>query len=184
MNDYNNNKWNKLINWTGEKKKERLAKETLGTLHGSLYRYWHYSDKNGIVRILTIDESLRLALKELGLTEERWEKLAIKIFYIGVIRKESRDSLDYTKKKDKYLREHMITSWLDGDLKYISDTLKEALSYFGIEMSEWIKYGDTVIEMYDLQNSPDMREFGYINAIMPMKNNLHLIWQIIECNLN
>ena len=42
-------------------------------------------------------------------------------------------------------------------------------------MEEWVKYGDTVIEMYNITDDEDLREYGDIVAIMPMKNNRHLL---------
>ena len=54
--------------------------------------------------------------------------------------------------------------------------LNEALAYFDIPEDEWIKYGDTVIEMHNINDSnKDVEEFGYIAQIMPMKNNKHLL---------
>lgn len=53
--------------------------------------------------------------------------------------------------------------------------LYTALAYFNIDIDEWVKYGDTVVEMHDLTSDKDLDDFGDIVAIMPMKNNRHLL---------
>lgn len=163
------------ITESNDSKQIRLAKEELAHRHGSLYRYDWYSNKDYIQSLLTVDEKLSNALYLLGLPEERWKKLALRFYYLGVIRKESRDSNDYTRKNTKHLRRSMIEEWPNEDkyLKDIADLIIEALSYFQIDANEWIEYGDTVIEMHELQEDSDMKEYGYIDSIMPMKNNLH-----------
>ena len=117
-------------------------------------------------------------LNELNLSETRWKRIAEELLYIGLIRRESRDYMDLSKKNTPGLREHTLTAWgeMEGVNKIISDYLKKALSYFNIDEEEWIKYGDAVVEMYNLyEKNADLKEYGIIQAIMPMKNNEHLL---------
>lgn len=159
-----------------DKKKLRLAREILASKHSSLYRFEYYSNKKYIEQLLTVDDYFKSALDTLGLSEERWKKIALMIFYIGTIRKLSRDSSDYSKKLPKHYREHMLSDWTTGvSLKDYIETLKKALDFFNIRIEEWVDYGDAVIEMHDLYNNPDINEFGLISSIMPMKNNMHLL---------
>lgn len=159
-----------------DKKKFRMAQEQLANRNGTLYRFNQYSDKKYIERLFTIDEYFKNALNTIGLSEDRWKNIALMIFYIGAIRKLSRDSFDYSEKSPKYMREYLVNNWSTNfSLKYHFEILKNALNFFNIEIQEWIEYGDTVIEMYDLYDNPDMKEFGIINSIMPMKNNMHLL---------
>lgn len=158
-----------------EKKKLRLAKEKLASRHGSLYRVDHYSERY-IEQLLTVDDSFKSALEDLGLSEVRWSKIALMIFYIGTIRKLSRNSSDYSNKLKKHVREDMVSNWpKESLLKDYIEALKKALNFFNIRIDEWVEYGDAVIEMYDLYNRPDMKEFGFISSIMPMENNMHLL---------
>lgn len=157
-----------------DKKKLRLAKEELASRHGSLYRSTDYSDKMHKEKLLTIDNSFKNALGVIGISEERWNKLALMIYYLGTIRKLSRDSSDYSKKLPRYHREYMLSIWSADDFfKNYIETLIEALNFFNIKVEEWLEYGDAVIEMHDLYNNPDMEEFGFITSIMPLENNLH-----------
>lgn len=126
--------------------------------------------------MLTVDDHFRKSLDILGLSEDRWKKIGFHLFYVGVIRAMSRDSSDYSKKRPEYIRQDIIDNWADHGLKDEVLTLKEALAYFNISEEEWIKYGDTVIEMHNINdNNKDLEEFGIITQIMPMKNNRHLL---------
>ena len=159
-----------------DKKQLRLAKEKLALRHGRLYRNRSYSDKIDKEKLLTIDDSFKNALDIIGLSEERWNKLALMIFYIGTIRKLSRSSFDYSKRLSKNSREYILNDLTED--KYHKNkkmALEEALFYFNIKVEEWLDYGDAVIEMHDLFNNPDMEEFGFIASIKPMENNFHLI---------
>ena len=159
-----------------DKKKIRLAKKELAYRNGCLYRYEWYTDKEYLNRLLTVDDKFKSSLNVLGLSEERWHVIAHKLLYIGVIRVSSRDSSDYTKKTPKFIRERMVNEWSKNKtLKENIDMLHTALNYFNIKVEEWIEYGDAVVEMYDLYDSNDLKEFGIITSIMPMKNNLHLL---------
>jgi hypothetical protein len=88
----------------------------------------------------------------------------------------SREHSDYTKKNQEPYRNHILNEWAkDPNLKDYANTLIEALSYFDIPENDWIKYGDTVIEMYNVNDVNDIEEFGIIAQLMPMTNNKHLL---------
>ncbi len=157
------------------KKRIRLAKEMLAHRNGEIYRFNDYSHKEKIEMLLKVDDRLKQSLDVLGLTEFRWQKIAKHLFYIGTIRYLSREDFDFSKKNSEFIRQHIINDWInDTHLKNDAETLKEALSYFHISEENWIKFGDTVIEMYNINNK-DIQEFGIVNQIMPMKNNRHLL---------
>lgn len=160
------------------KKQHRKAIETLASRNGRIYRYDWFSNEDYLKHLFEIDERLKTALNELNLSETRWKRIAEELLYIGLIRRESRDYMDLSKKNTPGLREHTLTAWgeMEGVNKIISDYLKKALSYFNIDEEEWIKYGDAVVEMYNLyEKNADLKEYGIIQAIMPMKNNEHLL---------
>jgi len=159
-----------------DKKKLRLAKERLASRHGRLYRFDYYSRIQYLEQLLSVDDSFKSDLDYLGLSEDRWKKLALMIFNIGTIRKLSRKSSDYSMKIDKHSREYMLSNWTsDSILKGHIEALKNALKFFNIGIEEWVEYGDTVVEMHDLSSNPDFKEFGNITSIMPMQNNMHLL---------
>lgn len=159
-----------------DKKLKRLAEEELADRNGRLYRFSDYNDKSSLQQLLTIDEHFKKSLDILKLDENKWKSIAWDLFYIGILRKESRDFFDKSKKNRETMRRHMLTDWSkDSILKERSNALQDAFKHFGISPEEWVKYGDTVIEMYNLCEKPDIREFGFISAIMPKKDNSHLL---------
>lgn len=157
------------------KKQIRLAKEALALRHRRLYPMHSYKDKDYIEKLFTVDERFKESLDVLGLSEDRWKKIALHIFYVGIIRVKSRDLSDYSKKNTEDLRRYIIEGGKHQNFKEESDTLKEALRYFNIPIEEWVKYGDTVIDMYNVNANKDVEEFGYIAPIKPMQNNKHLL---------
>lgn len=159
-----------------DKKAIRLAKEALAERNGRLYRFSSYSQKDYLQHLFTIDEHFKKSLDILNLAEDKWKSIAWDLFYIGVLRKESRDFFDKSKRNDEIIRRHMLTDWSNNSIsKERSKCIKDAFKHFGIKSEEWIKYGDAVVEMYNLYEKPDIREFGFISAIMPMKDNSHLL---------
>ena len=120
------------------KKQIRLAKEALAMRHRNLYAMHFYNDKDYIEKLFTVDNKFKASLDVLGLSEERWKRVAHHIFYVGILRVESRDINDYTKKNTENLRQYIIEGGEYQSLKEISDTLKEALEYFEIPAEEWI----------------------------------------------
>lgn len=157
------------------KKDIRLAREALADRNGRLYRFELYSNKAYAKKLLEVDESFEKSLRLLGLSAERWEKIGKHMFYIGVIRYLSREHSDYTKKNQESYRNHILKELdKDPDMKDYPDTLRDALGYFNISEDEWIKYGDTVIEMHNINDNKDIEEYGIITQIMPMSNNMHL----------
>ena len=150
--------------------------ERLADRNGKIYRFNDYSHKDRIEMLLKVDDRLKQSLDILGLTECRWLKIAKHLFYIGIIRYLSREHSDFSKKNSEFIRQHIINDWIsDTFLKDDVATLKEALSYFHISEEDWIKFGDTVIEMYNLNEDKDIKEFGIVTQIMPMRNNRHLL---------
>lgn len=158
------------------KKEIRLAKEALAYRNGRLYRFEYYSEKERVQELLYVDESFEKSLNLLGLSAERWQKIGKHLFYVGVIKYLSREHSDFTKKNQDFIRDSILNEWVkDPHMKDYSDTLREALSYFNISEDEWIKYGDTVLEMYNINDNKDIEEYGIITQIMPMPNNKHLL---------
>ena len=147
-----------------DKKKIREAEESLAHRNWSLYNVKYYSSsKNYIEQLLTVDDSFKKALDTLGLSAERWKEFGIHIFYVGVIKHLSRDSSDQSKKNSVQIRKSIINDWCNESLlKDECELLKKALSYFHISEEEWIKYGDTVIEMYNVNDIKDIEKYGLI----------------------
>lgn len=160
-----------------DKKKIRLAREKLADRNASLYRFEDYSEEEYLKSQFEIKEDFKNVLTVLGLSEDRWRKLAENLFYIGILKRESREISDYSKKNTKSMRVHILYDWekKEGILSYTSKYLFKALRHFNIKEEEWIEYGDTVVDMYNLMDLPDMEKFGVITAIKPMHNNMHLL---------
>lgn len=152
------------------KKELRMAREQLAIRHGKLYRFYDYEDISLKKELLFVDDRLGVALNIVGISEERWNNLANRIFHIGSIRKLSRTPSNYLEKYDQGIREAILerNTWH-------GKAVKDGVSYFNIPISDWIKYGDAVIEMYNLEDDSDYVEFGYSTVIKAMKNNFHLI---------
>lgn len=141
-----------------------------------MYRFEYYSEKEHIKELLDVDESFEKSLNLLGLSAERWKKIGKHLFYVGVIKYLSREHSDYTKKNQDFIRKMILNEWCkDPLMKDYPDTLRKALGYFNISEEEWIKYGDTVIDMYNINDNKDIEEYGIITQIMPMPNNKHLL---------
>jgi hypothetical protein len=158
------------------KKKIRLAREDLASRNDSIFRYKSSSGKEYLNQLLTVDDYFKASLKTLGLSEERWQIIAHKLLYIGTICQLSRDSFDYTQKNSKSIRENIAYERRkDFYLKDTVDLLYKSLDYFNIPIDEWVEYGYTVVEMHNLADSKDLKEFGDIVAIMPTKNNRRLL---------
>lgn len=157
-------------------KEIRLAREALAYRNGQLFRFEYYSEKERIKELLDVDESFEKSLNLLGLSAERWKKIGKHMFYVGVIKYLSREHYDYTKKNQDFIRKRILNEWgKDPHMKDYPDTLRKALGYFNISEEEWIKYGDAVIDMYNINDNKDVEEYGIITQIMPMPNNKHLL---------
>lgn len=155
------------------KKIIRQARENLAFKNGHIYRLGYTEDIN---KLFEVDEYFAKNLKILGLSPDNWKIMAKDLYYIGVIRINSRNDNDYSKKNKKDTRDMMINDWKQYScLKNHSQCICDALTHFGIGVDEWIEYGDAVIEMYNLYNTPLIQEFGYISQILPKKNNKHLL---------
>lgn len=94
------------------------------------------------------------------MSEKEWNKLALSVLYVGVIRNLSRDSFDNSKKITKQIREYMANQWAkDSVLKSYIEMLDNALIYFKVSIEDWVNYGDAVIEMYNLNDFPEMEKY-------------------------
>ena len=93
---------------------------------------------------------------------------------MGVIIQESRSSLDYSKKLTKEQRANIFS---ENDEYYtkVRNDLTGSLKYFSIPINEWINYGETVLDMHNLFDTPDIKKFGYRTEIMPMRDNFHVL---------
>lgn len=159
-----------------DEEKIRIARDLVAYRNGQLYRFDEFYDDSRLSKLLTVDKPFKEKLDILGLSVPQWQEIGIKMLYLGLIRKHSRLSFDYSKKNDASDREYVIRNWPnDKMLKEEALCLIKGLEYFGIGIDEYIKYGDAVIEMYNILDQPDLREFGYKTEIMPHKNNYHLL---------
>lgn len=166
------------ITESSSEKVHREALEVLAQRNGSLYRVGgSYSQKGYIKKLFEVDEFFKKkSLDVLGLSVERWQKIGRHLFYVGAIKYFSRDHSDFTKKNDEDRRAWIINEWVKETgfgLKDSADTLREALAYFNIPEEEWIKYGDTVLAMYNVNDDPDIKRFGVISEIKAQDDNLH-----------
>lgn len=159
-----------------EKRAERLAKEEIAERNGRLYRFHHYSSESAdFTDLLKVDDNFNDILKKAGMTPELWKRVGRKLFYLGTIRWFSRDSFDYTQKNTDNARRRTAEG---GDLcgrRIEPDTsLLEALDFYKIDKEEWIKFGDSVISMYDIDQDAELKEYGYYPQLKEMNNNFHL----------
>lgn len=160
-----------------EKKIHRQAEESLASKNGAIYRSCHkFTDKKYLSELFNIDDSFKKDLDILQISPNKWREVAWNLYFIGIIRYYSRDNSDYSKKNTSTLRKHMIEDWgNDNFFKDISITIKSALNHFKIDSEDWIKYGDTVLDINNIYDNEDLRTIGVVCAILPMKNNAHLL---------
>lgn len=158
------------------KKKVRLAKEALAMRNGFIYRIavWDSSAEETLKRLLIVDDAFKSDLELLGLTKERWQKMALDIYYIGVIMQLSRDSFDYSQKKDEWRREHLFSEKNKHGKEEMAK-LADALLHFNIPVQEWIDFGETVLDMHCIYDEDDIKKFGYKSSIKAMPNNFHVL---------
>ena len=160
---------------SADKKKIRLAEKALADRNGRIYRIRNYERiEKRIQEYLKVDEYFKKQLELLGLTPQKWQQLAMQLYHMGVIIQESRDSFDYSKKHNKRYREYTFSE----ANKYgheRRDQLRASLEYLNIPVKEWIEYGETVLDMHNLYDTPEMKKYGYKTAIMPMTDNFHLL---------
>lgn len=156
-------------------KSVRLAQEDLANRNGHLYRFKMYWDEEYLNDLLSIDDSFKNSLDILGVTAEIWDRLSRDLLYIGILRKESREIYDYSKKNTKYSRHCTMFERNPGGSNHNYKMIISALQHFNISAEEWVEYGDAVVEMYDLMEKDYIRKYGIICQIMPAENNLHLL---------
>lgn len=168
-----------------ETKKERdiWKANALITLYNRVlffsYFFDSYHDKDKTIRRLrkVIDiNQLKPALNILGLSYDCWEQVATKLYFWGIIVSLSRNKrgrnryyqdVEYIR-NDKKNRSDIINSvYIFGyDTEKICTILiKEALEYFSIPESEWIEYGDAVINMKNIDFGIDMHYLGNFNPL-------------------
>ncbi len=157
-----------------EKVSIRYAKEDLAEHNSMLYRLYIFSHtyddpSNEFEKHLIVEDSFKYSLDVLGLSEDWWKKIATHIFYVGWIRYCSRVFQDFPRKLREDDRYRIITLSFDPPFEYMNEhwekrteTLKAALSYFNISEEEWIKYGDTVIEMHNINDTFEIEKYGLI----------------------
>ena len=153
-----------------DKKKLRLAKERLALKNTDLFYHEFYGDDEETDELFRVDEFFRKDLKLLGLSEDNWQDMARRLFHLGAIRKLSRSSSNYLEKLPKDVREIFMQNE-----NYLTEALVKALNYFEISTSDWINYGDAVIEMYNLTDDSILDKFGYTVEFQPHQSNIHLI---------
>lgn len=137
------------------REKEKIRKKLI-----QLYGYRCYFGREYMNKLLTVDDNLKQALKVIGMSEKEWNKLALSVLYVRVIRELSRDSFDNSKKITKHIREEMVNQWAKNSV-WESDIemLDNALIYFKVSIEDWVNYGDAVIEMYNLNDFPEMKKY-------------------------
>ena len=105
-----------------------------------------------------VDDNVAKHLSVLGLSEQRWKQIAYDVFCIGVIQFESRDNLNRSRKNSKEDRKRTLNSKYDDSSKSRKNVLKDCLSHFQIHESEWIEYGDAVLEMHNIIENLNLNE--------------------------
>lgn len=158
------------------KRKIRLAKEVLAMRNGLLYEYRFLSNyKETVERYLKVDESFKKSLDVLELPEERWRIIGKHLFYVGVIRRLSYCDSNY--EDSVRLRNGVLSEWVkDRRMADQSNALREALNYFNISEDDWIKYGDYVIKMYNINDDEYIRKFGFVTEVNPTMSLLANIY--------
>ena len=150
-----------------EHKNIRLAEETVADRNTDLYYFDLYGNEEYLQRKFTIDNNLKQALNTLDIAEDTWKRVAMKLFYIGTIKKMAYgDKRGFKDKLNKSYREVIVKGGFYMNGKFIEkrDTkyLFESLDYFNIPHKEWIDYGDVVIDMHNLNDDKEIKECGYI----------------------
>ena len=137
------------------REKEKIRKKLI-----QLYGYRCNFDREYINKLLTVDDNLKQALNVIGMSEKEWNKLALSVLYVGIIRELSRDSFDNYRRITKQIREDMVNQWAkDSALKSYIEMLYNALTYFKVSVEDWVNYGDAVIEMYNLDDFSEMEKY-------------------------
>lgn len=159
-----------------KKKARRLAEEQLAYKNRLIYLTRNGSRfKQEFERSLNVDESFKHTLDVLGLSEDDWENLAMQLFYISQIKYLSRSHNDYSLSNSKADRE-AILKWSEDKLLHNHyEVLIDALNYFDIPLQEWIEIGDAALSAHGVFDSRLIREYGFMTALKPSKNNSHLL---------
>lgn len=148
-----------------DKKRYDKALEVLAVKNTLIFRKPLFTRKGYLESCFEIDERFKKALIELNLSEERWKKLATELLYLGLIINLSRDRSGNKETED--YRNNIINEWRyesSGDFwQIVAEYLLKALNYYNVSEQDWIKYGDSVVGMYNLtERNPDFEEFGIV----------------------
>lgn len=141
-----------------ETKEIDSARSTIADRNGSIYRYYRIFFYEGDInnstlnRLFTVDDKLKKSFNILDLSEEEWLRLATRLLFVGIIRGYCHFSGSNSSNRDFFVEMRDPSK---------VNKLKEALSYFNIEIEEWIKYGDAIVILYHLCDDDD----PYINAL-------------------
>lgn len=177
-----NMKFGRKLAETKKERDIRMANEIIKQYNYMLffsYFFDSYHNKDKTIRYLrkSIDlHQVKSALDVLGLSYECWEQTATKLYYWGIIVTMSRDKRGRNRyyqdikyiRNDKQNRSNIINSvYIYGyDTERICTVLiKEALEYFNISESDWIEYGDAVINMKNIDFDPNIQHIGNFNPL-------------------
>ena len=175
-------KFGRKLAETKKEREIRMANEIIKQYNYMLffsYFFDVYHDKDETIRYLrkSIDlHQVKSALDVLGLSYKCWEQTATKLYYWGIIVTMSRDKRGRNRyyqdikyiRNDKQKRSNIINSvYIYGyDTERICTVLiKEALEYFNISESDWIEYGDAVINMKNIDFDPNIQHIGNFNPL-------------------
>lgn len=123
----------------------------------------HNNDPDSKSRLIEVSGNFNHALEILGLSVERWEKMANEILYLGIIKYYSGAPGVY---KDNIKKENR-----QGFIEYINreENLRfynqfiEALQYFNISNEDWIQYGEEIIQVYNIKRNTDIEQYGFLD---------------------
>lgn len=147
-----------------DNRKKRVAREKLADKNGRIFDIGKWLGTGSYEHYFEVDDSFRDALKTMGLAEDIWKKMAKDLFYLGIIHYLSKTGIGQKENTTKSYREHMFSTWpTDPFFKDNISLLKEALDNFNIPYSEWIDYGDVVVQMHSLLDNPIIEKYGFIN---------------------
>lgn len=147
------------------KAKEKIAWKNYNILHNysKIYLDSVIDDEN----FLIIDDEFANALDTLGLDHDKWKKVAKDFFYMGVINICSHYEVNNEiKKNTKYDRQRLIDNiddqGYDTDLfgNKFKHQIIDALKNFNIDVDDFVEYGDTVIDMYEITSNKDYEDYG------------------------
>ena len=66
---------------------------------------------------------------------------------------------------NKIMIDSIISPYKTSELSLAKENIKEALEYFNISESDWIEYGDAVINMKNIDFDPNIQHIGNLNPL-------------------